>query len=165
MNPLTPEAESPFPAFRFQVNFLEAGSKVSIARGAFSECSGLEATMEPKVINAGGRNYGPAQRVGPVTFGEVVLKRGLTSNWDLWKWFSKVAQGSYAYRLDVEIMIFGPGDVGKGTPRFKWKLEGCLPVKFKGPDLDASTDAVSVEELHLAHEGLELVPPKQGGAS
>lgn len=165
MNPLTPEAESPFPAFRFQVNFLEAGSNVSIAHGAFSECAGLEATMEPKEIKAGGHNFGAIQRAGPVAFAEVVLKRGLTSNWDVWRWFSKVAQGSYAYRLDVEIMIFGPGDVDNGEPRFKWKLLRCLPIKFKGPDLDASTDAVAVEELQLAHEGLELITSSGGGGS
>jgi len=164
MSVFTPDAEAPFPAFRFQVNFLNAGSRVSLARGAFSECSGLEATMEPKVIKEGGRNYGPAQRVGPVTFAEVVFKRGLTSNWDLWKWFAKVAQGSYAYRLDVEIAIFGPGDVDRGKARFVWKLERCLPTKFKGPELDASSDQISVEELHLVHEGLTLVHPGGGGA-
>ena len=161
MSVFTPETEAPFPAFRFQVNFLHSGSRVSVARGAFSECSGLEATMEPKVIKEGGRNYGPAQRVGPVTFAAVVLKRGLTSNWDLWKWFSKVAQkGSLAYRLDVEISILGPGDT---QPRFTWKLERCLPTKFKAPDLDASSDQISVEELHLAHEGMTLTHP--GGSA
>jgi phage tail-like protein len=160
MTAFTPESESPFSAFRFQVEFLHVGSRVSLARGAFSECSGLEATMEPKVIKEGGRNFGPAQRVGPVTFGEVVLKRGLTSNWDLWKWFAKVARGAYAYRLDVEISIFGPGDVDRGEPRFVWKLERCLPTKFKGPDLDAASDQISVEELHLTHEGLSLVEPQ-----
>lgn len=159
MSLLTPEAESPFPGFRFQVNFLEQGSRVSLARGAFSECSGLEATMEPEAIKEGGRNYGPAQRVGPVSFAEVALKRGLTSNWDLWKWFYKVAAGAYAYRLDVEIMILGPGDLELNQPRLKWKLARCLPTKFKAPDLDASSDQIAIEELHLVHEGLTLIEP------
>ncbi|HVH99856.1 MAG TPA: phage tail protein [Enhygromyxa sp.] len=162
MSVFTPEAESPFAGFRFQVNFLQQGSRVSLARGAFSECSGLEATMEPEVIKEGGRNYGPAQRVGPVTFAEVALKRGLTSNWDLWKWFYKVAGGSFAYRLDVEITILGPGDPDRSPPRFVWKLERCLPTKFKAPDLDAASDQIAVEELHLVHEGLWLV--ESGGA-
>lgn len=162
MSLFTPEAEAPFAAFRFQVEFLESGSRVSIARGAFSECSGLEATMEPKVINEGGRNYGPVQRMGPVTFAAVVLKRGLTSNWELWKWFAKVSQGAYAYRLDAEIKILGPGDIQRDQPRFVWKLEKCLPTKFKGPDLDAVSEQVAVEELHLAHEGLTLTEPGGG---
>lgn len=160
MSLFTPDAESPFSGFRFQVNFLQQSSRVSLARGAFSECSGLEATMEPEVIKEGGRNYGPAQRVGRVSFAEVVLKRGLTSNWDLWSWFYKVAQGSYAYRLDVEIMILGPEGGSKSQPRFVWKLERCLPTKFKAPELDASSDQISVEELHLVHERLTLVEPE-----
>lgn len=163
MSDFTPEPESPFAAFRFQVDFKQAGTSLSVARGAFSECSGLEATMEPKVINAGGQNYGPAQRVGPVTFAAVVLKRGLTSNWDLWKWFSKVARGAYAYRMDAEITILGPAHPDRAAPRFAWQLQRCLPTKFKAPDLDASSEEIAIEELHLAHEGLLLVGPSSGG--
>lgn len=163
MSAFTPEAESPFAAFRFQVDFFESGSRISVASGAFSECSGLEATMEPKEINEGGRNYGTVQRVGPVTFAAVVLKRGLTSNWDLWRWFSKVAQGAYAYRLDAEITIRGPGASQSDAPRYVWMLENCLPTKFKGPDLSATGEQIAVEELHLAHEGLFLVEQESGG--
>ena len=65
---------APFHVFRFQVSFTRANlpgaqakpaSDVPLCSGAFAECTGLEATMEPKVIKAGGANYGPAQRVGP----------------------------------------------------------------------------------------------------
>jgi phage tail-like protein len=164
MSVFTPESDSPFAAFRFQVNFLDAGSRVSVARGAFSECSGLEASMEPKVIKAGGQNYGPTQRVGAVSFASVVLKRGLTRNWDLWRWFSKVALGAYAYRLDAEITILGPGAEASG-PRFVWRLQRCLPTKFKAPDLDAVSEQIAIEELHLAHEGLTLTEPSAGGAT
>ena len=77
----------------------------SLCSGAFAECTGLEATMEPKVIKEGGRNYGAAQRVGPVSFATVVLKRGMTTTRDLWKWFQLVAGGAYAYRLSAEITM------------------------------------------------------------
>ena len=40
-----------------------------------------------------------------------------------------------------------------------WKLVGVLPTKFKGPDLSATSNQVAIEELHLVHEGLELVRP------
>src|SRR5262245_13489097 len=48
--------------------------------GAFSDISGLEAMMEHKVIKAGGRNYGAFLRTGPVSFGTVVLKRGVVKH-------------------------------------------------------------------------------------
>ncbi|HVG18990.1 MAG TPA: phage tail protein [Blastocatellia bacterium] len=152
----------PLHVFRFEVDFkedpLKAGggtANVPLCSGAFSECTGLEATMEPKVIKEGGRNYGAAQRVGPVTFATVVLKRGMTTTRDLWTWFDMVTNGGkYAYRLSAFITVYG----AEGTPALKWKLEKALPIKFKAADLNARGTEVGVEELHLAHEGLTLEP-------
>ena len=90
----------PMHVFRFHVEFKEQmltsdseGSEVILCSGAFAECSGLEATMEPKVIKEGGRNWGAHQRAGQVTFATLILKRGMTSTKDLWKWFDLVGQG------------------------------------------------------------------------
>jgi phage tail-like protein len=113
--------------------------------------------MEPKVIKEGGRNWGVNQRSGPVTFGTVVLKRGMTTTRDLFKWFELVGNDSYAYRLAATITMFDRA--GKGV--FSWKLEKALPVKCKAADLNAKSTEVGIEELHLAHEGLTyLKSPK-----
>jgi phage tail-like protein len=116
--PELPENElAPFHVFKFQVSFTRANlpgaqakpaNDVPLCSGAFAECTGLEATMEPKVIKSGGANYGPAQRVGQVTFATVVLKRGMTTTRDLWNWFQLVAGGSYSYRLDARITLQSP---------------------------------------------------------
>jgi phage tail-like protein len=140
---------------------------VQIAYGAFSECTGLEATMEAKVIKAGGMNYGAYQRPGRISFATVVLKRGITTNRDLWKWFSHVGeQGKTAYRLDVKIVVFGeteraapPGEpdppfAASTDPRLTVQLFRALPVKFKCGDMNAKATDVGIEELHLAHEGI-----------
>jgi phage tail-like protein len=158
---------SPLHVFRFHVSFTRANlpgaqakatSDVPLCSGAFAECSGLEATMEPKVIKAGGANYGPAQRVGPVTFATVVLKRGMTTTRDLWNWFQMVAGGAYSYRLDARITMESPG----GQPVLTWVLARALPVKFKAADLNAKGAEIGIEELHLAHEGLRLEMPGPG---
>lgn len=159
----------PFALFRFHVDFFRTTSSttrgeekpvVPICQGAFSECTGLEATMEPKVIKAGGANYGPFQRVGPVTFATVILKRGITTRRDLWTWFSQVTEkGKTAFRLDAKITIRAPGEKGT-TDAFVIRLHRTLPVKLKVGDLNARATDVGVEELHLAHEGLVLEPIK-----
>ncbi len=147
---------APLHAFRFHVDFQEeAGTDVSICSGAFSECTGLEATMEAKVIKEGGRNYGAVQRVGPVTFATVVLKRGITETRHLWTWFEFVTGGNYAYRLSAIITMF---DIS-GKAVLAWKLEDAMPVKFKTADLNARATEVGVEELHIVHEGLLKVEP------
>jgi phage tail-like protein len=157
----------PLHVFRFHVDFREARPKsggsglISLCGGAFSECTGLEATMEPKVIKEGGHNYGVQQRAGPVTFATVVLKRGLTNVRDLWKWFELVGGGAYAYRLSAVINVYGPAVPGSKHPKavLAWELDRALPVKFKAADLNARSTEVGVEELHLAHEGLRPVAP------
>ena len=147
----------PVSGFRFLVEFKEQmltneteGGEVLLCSGAFSECSGLEVTMEPKSIKEGGRNWGSAQRMGAINFGTVVLKRGLTKTADLWAWFSLVGEGAYAQRLNVTITLFDQS--GKGL--FSWTLLKAMPIKFKAPDLSASNNEVAIEELHLVHEGL-----------
>ena len=147
----------PLRGFRFQVDFKEQmltneteGGEVVLCSGAFSECSGLEATMEPKTIREGGRNWGAVQRMGGITFGTVVLKRGLTSTDDLWTWFNLIGQGAYAQRLNVTITMFD--QAGRGV--FSWTLLKAMPVRFKAPDLSAAGNEVAIEELHLVHEGM-----------
>jgi phage tail-like protein len=156
------EAQTFVRPFRFQVDFLTASlqsqsssEQVSLCHGAFSECTGLEATMEPKVIKQGGDNYGAPQRAGTVSFATVVLKRGFTDNRNLWQWFSAVATGGYSYRLTVIINVFNI----QGDAVVAWQLDRAMPVKFKAADLNAKATEVGIEELQLAHEGLSAVDP------
>jgi phage tail-like protein len=119
----------PLHVFRFHVSFSQqslanpSGAAVALCQGAFSECTGLEATMEPKVIKVGGSNYGAVQRAGPVSFATVVLKRGISDTRDLWNWFAKVGAGAYAYRLQVEIEMRNSADdrwcAGRCAGRFR----------------------------------------------
>ena len=150
----------PLHVFRFHVAFrkdpLDAekpeDADVALCSGAFAECTGLEATMEPKVIKEGGRNYGAAQRAGPVTFATVILKRGMTTTRDLWKWFELVSAGGYAYRLAATVTLENVA----GKRALAWDLRKALPIKFKAADLNAKGTDVGIEELHIAHEGLHL---------
>jgi phage tail-like protein len=151
----------PLHVFRFRVEFevdplsnQGGGGPVEICSGAFAECTGLEATMEPKVIKEGGRNYGAVQRAGPVTFATVILKRGMTSTRHLWRWFEAVNRnGGYAHRLAVKVTMMNSA----GKSMISWKLEKAMPIKFKAADLNAKGTEVGIEELHLAHEGLSLI--------
>ncbi|HEX4949760.1 MAG TPA: phage tail protein [Blastocatellia bacterium] len=150
----------PLHVFNFEVEFHQESLDgtvqtplVPICSGAFAECTGLEATMEPKVIKEGGNNYGAVQRAGPVTFATVILKRGMTTTKHLWQWFELVnARGAYAHRLQVIIIVKD----NAGKPVFRWQLSRALPIKFKTADLNARGTEVGIEELHLAHEGLTI---------
>jgi len=150
----------PLPVFRFEVRFTVSTENSSVSGerllcgGAFSECTGLDATMEPKAIKAGGRNYGEIQRAGRVSFATVILKRGVTVNRDLWKWFELVSKGAYAYRLNAEVTLFDFDVNGEKIPVMAWEMINALPTKFKTADFNATFSQVAIEELHFVHEGL-----------
>ncbi|MHB1309668.1 MAG: phage tail protein [Limisphaerales bacterium] len=159
-----PESDAtPVGNFRYELLFtenrLKSGGNANVtqpvAGGAFAECSGLEATMEPKVIREGGLNYGTHQRVGPVSFATVILRRGMTLNHDLWEWFRQVTLlGSYTHRMDLAIRHL---DFDGRTVVRTWHLDRALPVKFKSSDLNARSGELAIEELHLVHEGFKRV--------
>jgi len=158
----------PLSAFNFHVSFdLPAFAKVDKPLlGGFSDVTGLEASMEARAIPAGGRNYGPVQKPGPVTFATVVFKRGVVESRHLWSWFAAfagappapgasgeaaAANGAWAMRGDVTVTMLRGAE-----PVFGWTLRRAMPVKFRAGDLNAQSADLAVEELHLVHEGLEM---------
>jgi phage tail-like protein len=152
----------PLHVFRFQVDFFTdsladnaSHSQFQVCSGAFAECTGLEATMEPKVIKEGGRNYGAAQRAGGTTFATVVLKRGISNNQNLYQIFNSVSTGTFAPRMQVTINLFDTN----GSAVLAWQLNRAMPIKYKFADLNARNAEVGIEELHLVHEGLWSVTP------
>jgi phage tail-like protein len=159
--------DTPLHVFRFHVEFrpddlrgAASSDSLDVCHGAFSECTGLEATMEPRVIKEGGRNYGSAVRAGATAFATVVLKRGISATADLWNIFQAVTTGLYAPRLQVTINVL---DMSGAAVR-AWQLQRAMPVKFKFADLNGRGTEVGIEELHLAHEGLFAVSPTLPGA-
>jgi phage tail-like protein len=114
--PIDGDSRAPLGNFAFHVSFETGGRAVPAEPfGSFAEISGLEASMEHKVIKEGGRNYGPAIRVGPVSFGTVMLKRGIVEVDNLWQWwalFTGADDQSNPYpvaknRCDVLIALIG----------------------------------------------------------
>lgn len=158
----TGAALTPLHVFRFHVDFFtdslsngDSHTQFQVCSGSFAECTGLEATMEPKTIKEGGRNYGAAQRAGGTTFGTVVLKRGISSNQNLYQLFNTFSTGTFAPRMQVTINLF---DVN-GKAVLAWQLNCAMPVKYKFADFNSRNNEIGIEELHLVHEGLWSAAP------
>lgn len=152
---------TPLIPFHFELKLSAAsGGAVEGFTAAFSEVSGLEATMEPKSIREGGHYFGEVHRVGQVTFATVILKRGITSASHFWTWFDTLAQGASALRLNAELAQFETymnDDTPKRLTRFTWKMVDVMPVKFKAATYSATATDVGIEELHFVHQGLSFV--------
>ena len=149
----------PFTAFNFAVEINVPGVSRKICSAAFAECDGLDMTMEVKTIREGGNNSTQYRLAGPVTYGQLSLKRGMTATFDLWDWFNATLNNA-RLRADAEVVLFA-GD-GR-TERARFILKRCLPVKVKAPSLNAKDGMIAIEELQLAYESMRLKRP--GGAS
>ena len=145
----------PFTAFNFAVEIKVDGVAMQVVDAAFSECDGLEMTMDVKTIREGGNNGRQIRLTGPLTFGQVTIKRGMTSNLELWDWFNLMLTDQ-SLRADAEVVIFASDGE---TERARFQLSRCVPVKLKSPPLNAKDGAVAIEELQIAYEKLTLKKP------
>lgn len=128
--------------------------------GGFQECSGLELEMDVQELKEGGRNDGVIQRVGQGKYSRIVLKRGMLFGEDnkvngaLWTWLQGILSGTRpVVRYDGTIQMMSADQVDVlGT----WTFDRGLPAKVSGPQLNAKSGDIAIEELHIAHEGLRL---------
>lgn len=158
-NALTTTDARPFTSFNFVV-LIEVKdvtkNNTQVCSAAFAECDGLEMTLEPKTIREGGRNTGPVHLSGPLSYGQLTLKRGMTSSFDLWNWFEKmVLDGQTGYRTSATVVMRGADHSDQAI----FQLTGCLPIKLKAPSLNAKDGIVAIEEIQIAYESLLLTPP------
>ena len=142
----------PFVAFNFAVEIRVDGVAMQVCDAAFSECDGLEMTMDVKTIREGGNNGKQIRLTGPYNYGNVTLKRGMTSTFDLWKWMDLMLTQPNL-RADADVIIFAPD---RTTESARFRLTRCVPVKLKAPPLNAKDGMVAIEELQLSYESLTL---------
>lgn len=143
--------DAPFTAFNFKVRLELEGEDGIICDGAFSEVSGLEATLETETIREGGNNARQIHLTGAVSYGEIVLKRGMTKGLGLWNWFRAVSERREARAFGEIVML--SADRTREVVRFK--VTGCLPVKIKAPSLNAMDGLLAIEEASIAFETLD----------
>ena len=125
-----------------------------ITEGVFREVTGLDSeteVIEHRVTGKGGNLV--IQKVpGVLKWSNIVLKRGITDDRRLHDWRVQIEQGQIeANRKNGSITCYAPDQsvVARYTFRRGW------PCKWKGPGLDATKNELAIEELEIAHEGLE----------
>ncbi len=163
-NPAFETVDPPFTTFRFEVvldlDDPPEGVTNPVCNAAFAECDGLEMTIEPKTVREGGNNREQIHRVGPASYSQLSLKRGMTANLDLWSWFVAAATPGRLATAQGQVTMWD----ADGTPRLTFVLKDCFPVKLRGPSLNAREGLVAIEELQLAYAQLDVRPAGQAGA-
>ena len=145
--------------FKFRVTLSSSSGQTPLTDGAFAECTGLDLEMDVGEYVEGGRNNGVLQRAGRAKVSRITLRRGMlypaggTVNIELWRWFQDVVDGVRPLRrYDGTVTVLDENSRTVAT----WTFVRGLPAKLVGPQLNAATGAVALEELQIAHEGLRM---------
>ncbi|WP_420595527.1 phage tail protein [Deinococcus sp.] len=128
-----------------------------VPKAVFSEVSGLQMETELFEYAEGGNNEYIHRLPGLTKAGNVTLKRGISVDNELLKWYGKIAQGIMDLRT-VTIVVYGTQQAGSNQdsvkPVITWELLNAFPCKWTGPQLAANGDTIAVETIELAHMGV-----------
>lgn len=141
------ERKDPFGGYNFAVEM------DGITRMGFKQCSGLDSASDVTKYREGtDPTLAQRQIPGLLTFSHISLQRGVTDDHALWDWRNEVASGAPPTRRTISIILRDPA----GNERIRWNVKNSWPVKWTGPTFDATSDAIAIETLELAHEGVEV---------
>ena len=130
-------------------------------KASFTECSGLDVTIQNDTFSEGGVNEQQRVLLKQVKFTEITLKRGMTDDLTFWEWINKVLETGRAERRNISILVFNQA----GETMQAWTLQGAVPVGWKTQALQADGKSVNIEELKLAFEGLKVTAKGGGGVT
>jgi phage tail-like protein len=124
-----------------------------IALGGFSECTGLEMSLEIKDYEEGGNNGAVLKFPTRVKWSNITLKKGIGVGSALWDWHYGFVEGN-GKRRDGLIMLLND----LGIPNIIWYFKRGLPIKYTAPAMNAAQSNVAIESIEIAHEGIYQVP-------
>ncbi|NDJ84547.1 MAG: phage tail protein [Chloroflexi bacterium] len=124
--------------------------------GYFTEVSGLGSEteiVEMKVMGEGNQEI--VRKIpGRLKWGDITLKRGITTNMDIWVWRKQVEDGNVGgARANGTITMFDQ----EGTAVAKWEFEKGWPSKVSGPSVKSDSNEIAIEELTIVHEFIKRV--------
>lgn len=100
-----------------------------------------DAQKKPQIMKVPGR----------LTWTEITLKRGITSNRDAWDWRKLVEDGKVNdARSDGSIVMYDQ----EGSPVAQWDFVKGWPSKITGPSISSENSDIAVEEITIVHEGI-----------
>jgi phage tail-like protein len=138
--------KDPFGGYNFAVEL------DGITRMGFKECSGLDSSSEVSKYREGtDPTLAQRQIPGLLTFSNITLKRGITDDHALYDWRDAIMKGT-PLRRSISIILRDD----QGQEKIRWNIKDCFAVKWTGPTLDAASNAMAIETLELAHEGIEV---------
>lgn len=121
-------------------------------QGYFQECSGLGSENEIVEYKASGEKgqFLIKKIPGRLKWNNITLKRGITDAMDMWDWRKMIEEGKVSEARKNGTITMLSTDF---KPIAKWDLTNAWPSKLTGPNANANSNEVGIEELEITHEG------------
>lgn len=88
---------------------------------------------------------------GLVSYGHLVLRRGITDADELYQWWRTVRDGAVSRRTVTVVLL----DEAR-RPVKRWRFRDAWPVRYQPSALDAQGTSTLIETLEVAHEGMDV---------
>jgi phage tail-like protein len=142
----TGKREDPWRSF----NFLVEIDGIPVAN--FSDVSGLSSDTDVIEYREGSDGPLTARKLpGLSKFTNISLKRGYTTNEDLWRWRRNILDGREDRRNGSVVLL----DEQRNRV-MEWHFVNGWISKYEGATLNAKGNEVAVETVEIAHEGLRI---------
>ena len=130
--------------FKVEIDGMEAGG--------FSEVTGFDASIDVMEYREGDMVQTPMKMPGLKKYGNITLRKGLADTMVLYEWINAGIEGE-VQRKTLTITLLDQTE----NPVASWQIINAWPVKYTGPDFNATSSEVAVETLEVAHESMTRV--------
>lgn len=144
-NDKTMAVQDPYRSYNFKLLIGD------MTEGHFMECSGMGVKIESISYREAGNNQVVRKIPGPVEYGDIELKYGLTDSRVLWDWFMSGVNGNIE-RKNVSIQLL---DSAGSLPVMQWDLINAWASEWTGAELDAMGKEIAIESVTLVYETLQ----------
>ena len=118
-----------------------------IQSARFLECDGLEMETTVYEIEEGGLNTTTHKFLGHSRYPNLVLKKGVSNNNMLEKWYRNIINGNFERRTVSVILMDSSREEIK-----RWNLFRAFPCRWKGPSLNAQDNSFPIEMIEIVHD-------------
>jgi phage tail-like protein len=152
---VNPQRFDPYKNFKFRVKW--DGRYVA----GISKVSGLKRTTEVVKFRDGGDPSTSRKSPGRTEFDAISLERGVTHDTDFEAWAAKVWQVGAGLGAEVSLKDFRKDIIidfynEAGQLAISYKVYRCWVSEYQAlPDLDASANAVAIQNIKVENEGWE----------
>ncbi len=144
-NDKTMAVQDPYRSYNFKLLIGD------MTEGHFMECSGMGVKIESISYREAGNNQVVRKIPGPVEYGDIELKYGLTDSRVLWDWFMTGVNGNIE-RKNVSIQLLNSSG---SLPVMQWDLINAWASEWTGAELDAMGKEIAIESVTLVYEALQ----------